>query len=187
MKKWLVIGALGASGFGIFASGVIPNVVVPFYEKITGKGYKAIEQWAPIINQYSLKYKVDPNFVSAIMQKESSGDPQALSLPTSKGEKAVGLMQVLPSTAKGECGIYDPNLLFDPDINIHCGTRYIARLYRKEGQGDYRRTAAMYFGGPGVNLANVSKIKDPATGETVSTYMEKVMGYYEYFTEKNKG
>jgi soluble lytic murein transglycosylase-like protein len=186
MKKWLVIGALGASGFGVFASGVIPNVVVPFYEKITGKGYKAIEQWAPIINQYALKYKVDPYFVSAVLFQESKGDPGALSPVNRNGERAVGLMQVLPSTAKAVCGIYDPNLLFTPAINIECGTRYIAGLFHKEAQRDYNRTAAMYFGGPNVNLAAASRITD-STGKTVLSYIADVMGHYGYLAEKNKG
>lgn len=73
-----------------------------------------------LIQKYSLIEKLDPNLVRSIIYRESRFNPNVKS---NKG--AVGLMQVLPSTASfvGASGN-----LYDPETNIKAGTRYLSYL-----------------------------------------------------------
>ncbi|WEV50225.1 lytic transglycosylase domain-containing protein (plasmid) [Acinetobacter sp. ESL0695] len=73
-----------------------------------------------LIQKYSLIEKLDPNLVRSIIYRESRFNPNVKS---NKG--AIGLMQVLPSTASflGVSGN-----LYDPEINIKAGTRYLGYL-----------------------------------------------------------
>lgn len=64
---------------------------------------------------------IDWRLLSAIIYQESRFNPA-----TSSSRNAVGLMQVLPSTAN-YYGVDDP---YDPKMNIHAGSRHFARLVR---------------------------------------------------------
>lgn len=64
---------------------------------------------------------IDWRLLSAIIYQESRFNPA-----TSSSRNAVGLMQVLPSTAY-HYGVDDP---YDPKMNIHAGSRHFARLVR---------------------------------------------------------
>lgn len=81
-----------------------------------------------IISIESEKYEIEPSLVHAIIFAESGYDEGAVS---SAG--AVGLMQVLPSTAKW-CAEsideleWDEEKLFEPQYNIKIGVYYIAYL-----------------------------------------------------------
>ncbi len=71
---------------------------------------------------------VDAYLVAALIREESRFDPKAVSWAG-----AIGLMQVMPSTAKritGEAGvsINSAKDLFDPEKNILIGTQYLAGL-----------------------------------------------------------
>ncbi|MBI3784043.1 MAG: transglycosylase SLT domain-containing protein [Deltaproteobacteria bacterium] len=86
---------------------------------------------------------VDPLLVVAIMRQESFFDPQARS-----SVDARGLLQLLPSTAKriaDTVGKEDPDL-FDPDVNIALGTRYLSALGDRFGN-DPLKILAAYNGG----------------------------------------
>ncbi len=77
-------------------------------------------------------YKIDPYAICAIIKRESGFDATL----TGKGrfdkntgawyDREEGLMQILPSTAKSECGL-DPTPLWDPATNIRCGAKVFAR------------------------------------------------------------
>lgn len=91
-----------------------------------------------IINK-SNKYGLEPSLIRAVITAESNWDPQAVS---KKG--AVGLMQLMPSTAK-EMKL-DP---FSPEENIEGGTRYLRYLLdRFKGRLDI--ALAAYNAGPEV-------------------------------------
>lgn len=62
---------------------------------------------------------IEPAIIAALIQRESSGNPNAVG---ADGE--VGLMQVLPSTGEWICGAGEQSLR-DPEINIRCGTKYL--------------------------------------------------------------
>ena len=93
------------------------------------------------------------------LQREANADPAGFMDRFDRGELAgqartasVGLMQILPATAR-EVGFTGPSRdLFVPEINIRYGTRYIGRQVRRYG-GVARDAAAAYNAGS-VKLAN---------------------------------
>ncbi len=101
-------------------------------------------------------FKVDRALVYALMRKESSFDSRATSV-----DGAQGLMQLMPATASYVAGQdfsgKDKAKLWDPEVNIDIGQRYIGKLLgNKRIAGDLFRLAAAYNGGPG-NLAKWQK------------------------------
>ncbi|MBQ7884999.1 MAG: lytic transglycosylase domain-containing protein [Clostridia bacterium] len=82
------------------------------------------------IIQYSSKYSVDSALVASIICSESSFNANSQS---EKG--AIGLMQLMPSTAQWLCETLDeqfePKKLFEPDFNIMLGTYYVSYLANK--------------------------------------------------------
>lgn len=89
---------------------------------------KALKYY-PLIEQYSIEYKVDPLLITAIMKAESNFNPNAKS---KKG--AVGLMQLMPSTARDVAEKYmylndfSETRLYEPELNIKLGTYYVKIL-----------------------------------------------------------
>lgn len=85
---------------------------------------------------------LDPYLVSALIRQESEFNPSAVSRAN-----ALGLMQLLPSTGKGEAkqlGIksYNQDSLFDPNVNIELGTRYFRKMVDHfNGQVEYALAA----------------------------------------------
>lgn len=77
------------------------------------------KKFVDIVNEKARRYRVDPKLVHAVIQTESAYDAAAIS---SAG--AVGLMQLMPDTAK-RYGVVDRR---DPDQNIEGGTRYLKDL-----------------------------------------------------------
>jgi soluble lytic murein transglycosylase len=85
-------------------------------------------RYRAIVRRYGVQYGIDPGLVEAIISVESSGRPFSRSR---KG--AIGLMQIMPATAAeiaAAFGIHrvTEEMLRDPDLNIHIGTAYLARL-----------------------------------------------------------
>lgn len=101
-------------------------------------------KYATQINSSASKYGVDPNLIAAIIKQESNFNPNAKS-----GAGARGLMQLMPSTAKG-LGVKNS---YDPTQNIEGGTKYIAQQIKAFG-GDIKKALYAYNAGAG----NVSKI-----------------------------
>lgn len=75
-----------------------------------------------LIQQESNKYGVASNLVKAVIDAESSFDPDAVSHSGAKG-----LMQLMDTTGQG-LGVRDP---FDPEQNIAGGTQYLGYLLNK--------------------------------------------------------
>jgi soluble lytic murein transglycosylase len=91
---------------------------------------------------------VDPFLAAALIRQESSFKPRALSRAG-----AMGLMQVMPGTASGLAegagvGGWSPELLFNPEINVHLGMRFLASQIRSYG-GDLPLVFVAYNAGPG--------------------------------------
>src|ERR1700690_3054804 len=81
-----------------------------------------------IINKYAGMYKCDPLWIMSIIKAESGFLPRAQS-----PRGALGLMQMLPSTARDiapEVGlqILADDALKDPDLNLHLGVYYVSKL-----------------------------------------------------------
>lgn len=93
------------------------------------------------------------DFINRVIQQESGGNPRAVS-PAG----AIGLMQLMPATARqvaGELGRNDiaamdeeelRNALFDPNLNRQFGEHYMKGRIKKYG-GDYAAAAVGYNGG----------------------------------------
>ncbi len=83
----------------------------------------------PIIEQYSAEYNMDPLFITAIIKVESNFNPKAKS---KKG--AIGLMQIMPSTAKEIAEQYlnindfSEEQIYEPNFNIRLGVYYVKIL-----------------------------------------------------------
>ncbi len=98
----------------------------------------SVMQWCDLIEQYSTENGLDPKLVSAVILKESNGQPDAYSK-----SGAVGLMQVMPRDGlaarficlNGPCFSDRPSMkeLFDPEYNVAYGTRMLASLIRSTG------------------------------------------------------
>ena len=79
----------------------------------------------PLIDRIARKYGLEPALVHAVITVESDYDTRAVS-----EAGALGLMQVLPETAR-DYGVEDAEALFDPEINLTTGTRHLRRLIRR--------------------------------------------------------
>jgi soluble lytic murein transglycosylase len=98
-----------------------------------------------IVSREGQDNSVDPLLIEAVMRQESLFDPEAKS-----PANAYGLMQLLPDTAARLASAtntaVDPLALFQPDLNIGLGTRYLNELLGRFG-GDLLKAVAAYNGG----------------------------------------
>jgi soluble lytic murein transglycosylase len=93
------------------------------------------------------RYDIDPSWVFAIMRQESAFIPDAMS---SAG--AMGLMQVMPATAKWLAQktketMGHPSEILRVEKNISLGTRYLSYML-ETNQGNIVLATAAYNGGP---------------------------------------
>lgn len=94
--------------------------------------FVVLDLFAPLfhygtIKKYCEKFSVEPSLVLSVIWTESKFDSEAVS-----GAGAIGLMQLLPSTAQYAATMagveFDESRLFEPEYNIMLGVRYIAYL-----------------------------------------------------------
>ena len=142
-----------------------PSLLV-FSHKTPGKftGFNKHGQSAhyrTLADRYADKYGLPANLVMAIIKTESNFNPHAVS-----SQQAIGLMQIVPSTAGEEVHAYlhgkssapGFDLLFQPDKNILYGTTYLHLLEKRYFQRIQDQTSrqlciiAAYNGGPGAVL-----------------------------------
>jgi soluble lytic murein transglycosylase-like protein len=109
------------------------------------------------------EHAVDSLLVAAVVEVESTFDPKAGS---HKG--AVGLMQLLPSTA----GMSRKRLL-EPDANLDAGAAYLAEMIERF-DGDLTLALAAYNAGP----TNVRRYEGVPPFPETEQYVEKVLTRY---------
>lgn len=90
------------------------------------------------ISNVAKRNRLDGLLVAAVVATESSFNPHAVS-----AQGAVGLMQVLPATAK-RFGVSNP---LQPTSNLEAGTRYLRSLIERY-DGDLALALAAYNAGP---------------------------------------
>jgi len=91
-----------------------------------------------IIRRYSSHFRLDEALVKAVIKVESDYNPRAVSR---KG--ALGLMQLLPSTAK-LLKVMDP---MNPEENVRGGSRYLREML-DQFDGNLELALAAYNAGP---------------------------------------
>ncbi len=100
-----------------------------------------------IILEEAAKHEVDPFLVAALIRQESAFNTDAVS-----GAGAIGLMQVMPATGRelarrGGPDPFSATALRVADINIHLGSRYLARMLGRY-DGQLPLVLAAYNAGP---------------------------------------
>ena len=92
------------------------------------------KEYSEYVEKYSKEYNVDKDLVYAVIKAESNFNSNAKS-----SKDAIGLMQLVESTAKEICKKVDIQLkdnelsekLLEPEININLGTKYLSILIEK--------------------------------------------------------
>jgi soluble lytic murein transglycosylase len=102
-------------------------------------------EYTQIVRGHARNYDLDPALLAAVIYQESKFKADAKS---SSG--AIGLMQLLPDTAKGIAlhtggSRFEVSDLYDPEINVRYGTWYLRHLLRK--YHDERTALAAYNAG----------------------------------------
>ena len=105
-------------------------------------------EYEHIVSAHAQNYDLDPTLLAAVIYAESRFDPDVES-----EAGAVGLMQLLPDTAKGIAvrtggARFVVSDLRDPEINVRYGSWYLDHL-RGRYEGDLRLALAAYHAGQG--------------------------------------
>lgn len=157
-KKWLIIPGVAMGVLLIVgkarAAPIIPRV-------------PQLERWRPLVEKYSEVFGLPPKLVYAIIMTESSGLPEVSRKENSY--YSYGLMGMTWATAKGLDFTGDGSRLFDPDVNVFWGCKYLDYLKRKSWiKGDITKMIAGYNAGEDLSPWPSSYI------ERVESWMEKI-------------
>ena len=125
--------------------------------------------YGELIYDIAIRHSINPHLVAALIHVESSFNPKAVSR---KG--AVGLMQLLPDTAR-RFGLKTKKDLFVPEKNLDAGIRYLKWL-NKRFSGDVEKILAAYNAGEGA-VARFGGI--PPYRET-QNYVKKIFGLLNF-------
>jgi soluble lytic murein transglycosylase len=106
---------------------------------------------ADALSREAHRRNIDPAFAAALIRQESGFDPEAIS-----GAGARGMMQVMPSVGAAiarrlHFPMWDPVLLFQPDVNLEIGMAQLRNLFDRFG--DPVRVLAAYNAGGSKVLA----------------------------------
>jgi len=125
-------------------------------------------KYASTIAYYASRYRLPKSLLDAVITAESAYDPNA----TSRAG-AVGLMQLMPETAKR----YGVSNRRNPSANVNGGTRYLRDLL-KMFDNKLELALAAYNAGEGAVKEHGNKV--PPYKET-RNYVKKVIAYYREY------
>ena len=136
------------------------------YVENSGKISKSAEkaQILNLVSQLSKKYDIDEKLVRSVIKQESGFNPKAVS---SAG--AMGLMQLMPATAKG-LGVTDA---LNPVQNVDGGIRHLKGLLARYN-GNLVLALAAYNAGGG----NVDKYKGVPPFKETQNYVKSILKDY---------
>lgn len=139
------------------------------------------------ISNYSQKYNNDEALMLAIVRTESTFNSEAQS-----GVGAIGLMQLMPSTAHDigskEGLTFNTSYLFNPELNIRLGNLYYSTIKKMLDNKDVSAVAA-YNGGIGavtnwktsLNYNDTDEFVEQIPYEETRNYVERVFqSYWNY-------
>lgn len=170
-----VLGAAVSSQDGALASGIVSASPSNGTAATVGStGNSPLAPYQAAIMVASKDTGVEPELIEAVIMAESQGDPTALS-PVG----AMGLMQLMPDTAKAE-GV-DP---WDPAQNILGGTRHLAGLLKAAPTwpvDDAAPTMLLAIAAYNAGEGAVQKYHGIPPYPETQGYVVAVMHYYELF------
>jgi soluble lytic murein transglycosylase-like protein len=130
----------------------------------------AADEFEDLIETTARAHQISPLLVKAVIQAESQFNPSAVS---HKG--AVGLMQVMPATARAE-GVTN---LLDPRLNLEAGVRHLKKLLKSFNDDERLAVAAYNCGQEAMKKFNNEVPPFPET----RSYVIRVMSYYSQHLE----
>ncbi len=130
------------------------------------------KKYTSTIEYYASRYRLPTSLLHAVITAESAYDPNAISRAG-----AVGLMQLMPETAKR----YGVRNRRSPSDNVNGGTRYLRDLL-KMFNNDVVLALAAYNAGEGAVKKHGNKI--PPYKET-RNYVKKVIAYYREYRKRS--
>ncbi len=145
-------------------------------------------RYESIVVTHARNYDLPPTHLAAVIYTESKFDADARS-----AAGAVGLMQLLPETAKGIAlrtggDRFVVSDLVDPEINVRYGSWYLRNLLNR--YDDVRTALAAYHAGPG-NVdgwrADGVGIQFPETRAYVEKVLEAQVVYADAYREELAG
>ena len=127
MRRALLAGgllALAVAGVALYARETKPD----WYQRL-----RYPLEYRSIVVAHARNYDLDPALLAAVIYRESKFRADAVS-----DSGAIGLMQLLPETAKGIATYtggarFRVRDLYDPELNVRYGSFYLRRLIRKYG------------------------------------------------------
>ena len=138
MRRFVTVAVLAGGLLASFA--VVQQTKPGWWERL----------WYPLryeefVRGHARNYDLDPALLAAVIYQESKFNADARS-----GSGAIGLMQLLPDTAKGIAlhtggTAFRLDDLYNPEINVRYGAWYLRHLLDK--YGDERTALAAYNAG----------------------------------------
>ena len=173
-KNWYISHLLHRRGeffsvLRIVANYYLPHLVThevgeyPLWELAYPRPY-----WSQL-KSFSKNAGIDPYFALAIMREESHFNPKALS-----SSKAMGLMQLMPATArhvakKKKIELKKKEDIYDPKLNKLLGTLYLGGLFDRF-KSELIYTAGSYNAGPHNMLKWIKRWK----GKPLDVFVEQI-------------
>ena len=174
MRRVLVVALLVAAAVGGAAAWVV-TAEPEWYQRV-----RYPLRYEEIVRAHARNYDLPPPLLAAVIYTESKFDASARS-----DAGAMGLMQLLPDTAKGIAlrtggeGFVVTDLL-DPEVNVRYGSWYLRSLLDR--YDDLSTALAAYHAGQG----NVDRWRRAGTGiqfPETRAYVDKVLDAEEAYAE----
>jgi soluble lytic murein transglycosylase len=136
--------------------------------------------WRDTVRSHAQAHGVPEALVYAVMRQESGYDPEAVSYAG-----AVGLMQLMPRTARGLSPLADPVRLFDPRFNVRLGIELLGQLLREFDGSLPLAVAAYNAGSPRVHgwrradpQADLDLFVENIPIDQTRNYVRRVLSHY---------